>query len=134
VLFGRRDGLKNLYLVNNGDGTFWDASSLLPDLPGSRQDTTQEIEVCQLDTDADSEILVGNGDAWLWKPESNRALDRNPFTGRFADVAPALGFQFVDVAEITEDVECADLDGDHFDDTVLIGNAGRRDLLYRRQW
>jgi hypothetical protein len=128
IVFGRRSDLKEIYLVNT-EGSFIDRSDLLPDV----FDTTQEVELCNLDEDDEPELLIGNGDILLGLRSPNRVLDRG-VDGVFREdgVAEALGFAFATIFDLTEDIECADLDGLGADDIVVVGNTGQRNFLYRR--
>lgn len=131
LLFARRDGLKEILLVNQragGTAAFVDRSDLLPDV----FDTTQEVEVCDLDDNGIPEIILGNGDIVARMVAPNRLLEWDSTSGRFQDRAAAFGFMFDTVRDLTEDIECGDGDGDGRIDMVLVGNVAQRNWLYWR--
>ena len=115
--------------------TFTDASSALPNV----EDGTQEVEICDLDNDGTPEVLFGNGDIVSWTSESNRLLVYDPTVtqqkpyGEFKDL-DELGFNFSSLEDLTEDIECANLDGDADNtiDAVVVGNTGMRNWLFMR--
>jgi hypothetical protein len=127
LLFARRDSGGILYLVNDGTGHFTDDSGRF----GSN-DTVQELALCDLDADGVKEVLMGNGDIVSFQALPNRVLRRDPATGNFVD-ASSLGFRFAHIADVTEDIECGDLDGNGNIDAVVIGNVGLRNWLYLKQ-
>lgn len=132
VLLATRLGQPNVLYVQDesAEGGFVDAteSAGLSAFP----DTTQEVELCDLDDDGTPEVLFGNGDIWLWTRESNRVLRFDPGSRTFAE-ASDLGFRFDAVRDLTEDIECADLNRDGTLDAVVVGNTGQRNWLYLRQ-
>jgi hypothetical protein len=129
ILFARRTHTKNIYLLNDGNGVFTDRSDLLPDVA----DTTQKVAICDLDGDGTAEVFFGNGDIVEWMPEASRLLKYDRATGRFQDNAAFYGFDFSGLPSITEEIKCADLDGNGSIDVVLFGNTGQRNTLYRRR-
>lgn len=132
VLFARREGRAPLYLVNDGTGHFadqsWRFTTLVIDPPRS----TQEIELCQLDGVGPPEVLLGNGDIWHWWREANQIFVYDVVEGRFDEASAELGFDFRFLEDLTEDIECADMDGLGGIDTVVVGNTGQRNWLYAR--
>jgi hypothetical protein len=136
LVFARRNDLSTLYLVNQGaanPGYFTDQTGVL--MPATL-DTTQEIEVCDLDGDGVSELLVGNGDIMQYLSQENRVVTYDPASGQFSDVLDPetqFGLDFNNTVDLTEDIECPDVDGDGRVDLVLSGNTGQHNELYRRQ-
>lgn len=126
LVIARRDGLKNLFYVNDGDNTFTDSSTSLPEV----LDTTQEVEVCDLNADGVAELLFGNGDILTLTGFENRVVTYDPTTGVFVDDT-SYGFNFTAYFDVSEDIECADMDGDGTVDFVFIGNTGERNILYK---
>ena len=59
-------------------------------------------------------------------------MDYNRTDNMFEDKATELGFDFEFIKDVTEDIECIDVDGDGFDDVVYIANYGTRSWLYVR--
>jgi hypothetical protein len=57
--------------------------------------------------------------------QSNRVLRLNSATGNFEEVGTSLGYQFTSVQDLTEDIECGELNHDGVVDAVIIGGWQR---------
>ncbi len=78
------------------------------------------------------EVLFGNGDIVSFLSEPNEVWKYNTITGGFDDVASSLGFNFAQTFDLTEVVECADMDGQGGVAAVIVGNIGLRNWWYRK--
>lgn len=138
LIFAQLDG-QNTLLTNQGassPGVFVDESFKLPQVA----DFTSGVAACDLSGDSTPEIILANGDTEEFRGQSNRLLALQ-FPGILVDSDVALGFGFTGSAVaantptggVSEEIECADFDGDGSLDTVLIGEGGGQDVrIYRR--
>jgi hypothetical protein len=139
LIFARRHGQRQMFLANDGAGNFTDqTAALLPDV----LDSTSTVAVCDLDGDGIAELPLGNGDVNSLFAQTNRVL--RFVGGVFVDDDVNLGFNFSKVSGVaanlpdggvTEEVTCADLDGDGALNVVAWGNAGSLGTwLFFRPW
>jgi hypothetical protein len=111
---------------------------VLPDVP----DTTSTLVACDLDNDGVPELPLGNGDVNYLFAQTNRVLRHQG--GVFVDADMDLGFNFSKVSGVaanlpdggvTEELACADLDGDGATNVVAFGNGGSPGTwLFFRPW
>ncbi len=89
---------QNLILINNGDGTFEDETSVrLPEI----LDVTQDISIGDIDNDNDDDIVVGN--------EDGNKIYINDGNGNFTD---GTAMRLPAANEETRKITLADVDGD----------------------
>jgi hypothetical protein len=141
ILFGRTGGPfdvtggADLFLVNQGDGSPDSPPEFVvrPDL--FLEESTRSsvgLTLCDLDGGG-PELLVAKRRYVGTAAVSNVVLARDPVSGEFGDVAEMLGFGFATLPDVTQVIACLDVDGEGLADLVIIGNAGERNWLYRRQ-
>ena len=139
LLLARQQPAKNVLLRNTGAGAFADASADLPDLGTGadgfdylyQTEVTQSIAACFLeDAPEVATLFYANGKITSRTWQSNAVMRPAP-DGHYGSAHLDLGFRFDTLYGLTEDIVCADLDGNGRTDAVFVANTGARDHLYR---
>jgi len=112
-LFVGRADASDLYLQNNGDGT-WSERAADLGLAGAAEDTT-DAAVADFDHDGDLDLVVAH-------PESHPRYYDNRRAGALEEAAARLGFQAVGAG--ARRIEVGDFDGDGRFDLFFWGEAG----------
>ena len=112
LLFVSEDDQTNEFYLNDGSGTFAEASDRLP-----TTGTTNGVLAADLDGDGDLDVVLGNaGQNVFWE---------NDGSGQFTDATAA---RLPAASDITQDLEAGDVDGDG-DLDLIVGNEDDNRLL-----
>lgn len=141
LLFARHQNAKNILCINTGSGHFMDLSDKLPGFPSQTPgfdhvhsvEWTQGISVCHMEGQPTVPmIFYANGDINNAYFQSNVVFSFGP---GWIPVSQhqALGFDFGQTLDLSEEIVCADLDANGLTDAVFVANAPGRDQLYTYQ-
>jgi len=113
LVFVAEDDQTNELYLNNGDGSFTDASDRIP-VTG----VSNAVLALDVDADGDLDILIGN--------RGQNALLINDGNANFTDEAST---RFPAHTETTQDIEPGDINGDGFIDLILANEQANRVLI-----
>ena len=117
VVFGNHQQQQNRLYLNDGTGTFTDATTARMPID---IDDTEAVVCCDVDGDGDADLVFGNGGF------TQNRLYLNDGTGTFTD---ATASRMPIVTDPTLAVVCCDVEGDG-DPDLVFGNHQRQNRLY----